>query len=35
VAPRKDKTAKIVTSGVEVSLPPASWQVINLLVEEA
>jgi len=35
VAPRKDKSATITSTGVEVALPPASWQVINLLVEEA
>jgi len=34
VAPRKDKSATITSTGVEVALPPASWQVINLLVEE-
>jgi alpha-L-arabinofuranosidase len=34
VAPRKDKSATITSTGVEVALPPASWQVIHLLVEE-
>jgi len=34
VAPRKDKSATITSTGVEVALPPASWQVINLLVEK-
>jgi len=34
VAPRKDKSTTITSTGVEVALPPASWQVINLLVEE-
>ena len=29
-----DKTATISEGGVTISLPPASWQVINLSVEE-
>jgi len=34
VSPRMDKTATISEGGVTISLPPASWQVINLSVEE-
>ena len=34
VAPRFDKTATINGSSLNVTLPPASWQVINLAVGE-